>query len=47
LIADFVVAVCLLVRRSVAFFVPIIGCVAHVALGIGAAAMESLAGPVH
>jgi hypothetical protein len=46
LITDFVVAAYLLVRRRVAFFVPIIGCVAQVALGIGAAAMESLAGPV-
>jgi hypothetical protein len=32
------------VRRKVAFFVPII---AQLALGIGAAAMESLAGRVH
>jgi hypothetical protein len=47
LIADFVVAVYLLVRQRVAFFVPIVGCVAQVALGIGAVAMESLAGPVH
>jgi hypothetical protein len=47
LIADFAVAVYLLVRRRVAYFVPIIGCVAQVALAIGAAAMESLAGPVH
>ncbi len=46
LIADFVVAVYLLARRRVAFFVPIIGCVAQLALGIGAAAMEWLAGPV-
>ena len=46
LIVDFVVAVYLLVRRKLAFFVPLIGCVAQVALGIGAAAMESLAGPV-
>jgi hypothetical protein len=46
LIADFVVAVYLLMRRKVAFFVPIIGCVAQVGLAIGAAAMESLAGPV-
>jgi hypothetical protein len=30
----------------VAFFVPIIGCVTQVLLAIGAAAMESLAGPV-
>jgi len=29
----------------VAIFVPVIGCLAQVALGIGAA--ESLAGPVH
>jgi hypothetical protein len=47
LIADFAVAVYLPVRRRVAYFVPILGCVAQVALGIGAAAMESLAGPVH
>jgi hypothetical protein len=46
LIADFVVAVYLLARRRVAFLVPIIGCVAQLALGIGAAAMEWLAGPV-
>ena len=46
LIADFVVAIYLLARRRVAFFVPIIGCVAQVGLAIGAAAMESLAGPV-
>jgi hypothetical protein len=31
----------------VAIFVPIIGCVAQVALGIGAAVMEFQAGPVH
>ncbi|HEY2501074.1 MAG TPA: hypothetical protein VGI68_06555, partial [Mycobacterium sp.] len=47
LIADFAVAVYLPVRRRVAYFVPILGCVAQVALGIGAAALESLAGPVH
>ncbi len=35
-----------LVRHKVAFFVPVIGCVAQVALAIGAAAMESRAGPV-
>ncbi len=46
LVADFAVAVFLLVRRRTAFFVPIIGCVAQVGLTIGAAAMESLAGPV-
>jgi hypothetical protein len=47
LITDFVVTVYLLVRRRETFFVPILGCVAQVALGIGAAAKESLAGPVH
>jgi hypothetical protein len=46
LIADFVVALYLLVRRKVAFFVPIIGCVAQVGLAVGAAAMEWQAGPV-
>ncbi len=45
-VADIVVAVYLLVRRKMAFFVPIIGCVAQVGLAIAAAAMESLAGPV-
>jgi hypothetical protein len=46
LIADLVVAGYLLMRHKVAFFVPIVGCVAQVGLTIGAAAMESLAGPV-
>jgi hypothetical protein len=46
LVADVAVAVLLLVRRRTAFFVPIIGCVAQVALAVGAAAMEWLAGPV-
>lgn len=46
LIADFVVAVYRVVRRRSAFFVPIIGCLAQVGLAIGAAAMDSLAGPV-
>jgi hypothetical protein len=45
LIADFIVAACLLARRRMAFFVPIIGCVAQVGLAVGAAAMEWLAGP--
>lgn len=45
-IADLVVTVSRLARRTVAFFVPIIGCVAQLALGGAAAAMESLAGPV-
>lgn len=46
LIADLAVAVYLLARRRPAFFVPIIGCVAQVALAVGAAAMEWMAGPV-
>lgn len=46
LIADVVVAVYLLVRRRRAFFVPIIGCVAQVALAALAVAMELRAGPV-
>jgi hypothetical protein len=44
-IADLVVAAYRLARHRVAFFVPVIGCVAQLALAIGAAAMESLAGP--
>jgi hypothetical protein len=39
-------AVSRLARRRLAFFVPLIGCAAQLALGIGAAAMEMLAGPV-
>ena len=46
LVADFAVAVYLLVRHRTAYFVPIIGCVAQVGLAVGAAAMESLAAPV-
>jgi hypothetical protein len=45
-IATAVTAVIRLMRHKVAFFVPAIGCVAQVALAIGAAAMESIAGPV-
>jgi len=45
-VADLVVAVYLLVRRRLAFFVPIIGCLAQVALAIGAAAMAWQSGPV-
>ncbi len=45
-IADLVVTVYRLARRKVAFFVPIIGCAAQLALAVGAAAMESMAGPV-
>lgn len=46
LLADVLVAGFRLVRRRRAFFVPIIGCVAQVALAIGAVAMELQAGPV-
>jgi hypothetical protein len=45
-VADLAVAVSRLAGRRVAFFVPLIGCAAQLALGIGAAAMEMLAGPV-
>ena len=44
--ADLVLAVSRLARRRLAFFVPLIGCAAQLALGLGAAAMEMLAGPV-
>nr|WP_197694169.1 DUF6264 family protein [Mycobacterium sp. 852002-40037_SCH5390672] len=46
LLVDIVVAVYLLVRQKRAFFVPIIGCIAQVALAIAAVAMELQAGPV-
>ncbi|OBG27589.1 hypothetical protein [Mycobacterium sp. 852002-51057_SCH5723018] len=46
LVADVGVAVYLLIRRKLAFVAPIVGCLAQVGLAIGAAAMESLAGPV-
>jgi hypothetical protein len=46
LVIDIVVAVYLLVRQKRAFFVPIIGCLAQVALAVGAVAMELQAGPV-
>jgi hypothetical protein len=46
LVADMAVATYLLARRRRAFVVPIIGCAAQVALAIGAAAMENLAGPL-
>lgn len=45
-LADLIISVYRLARHNVAFVVPIIGCVAQLTLGIGAAAMESLAGPV-
>lgn len=46
LVIDIAVAVVLLVRRKRAFFVPIIGSLAQVALAVAAAAMELRAGPV-
>jgi hypothetical protein len=46
LFADVLVTVIRLVRQRVAWVVPLIGCIAQVAVAFGAAAMESLAGPV-
>jgi hypothetical protein len=46
LFADVLVTVMRLVRQRVAWVVPLIGCIAQVAVAFGAAAMESLAGPV-
>ena len=45
-VGSLTVTILRLARRRLAFFVPLIGCVAQLALGIGAAAMEMLAGPV-
>ena len=45
-VADLAVAAYRLARRKVAFFVPLIGCAAQLALGIGAVTLEMLAGPV-
>jgi hypothetical protein len=46
LFADVVVTLIRLVRKRVVWFVPLIGCITQLALALGAAAMESLAGPV-
>jgi hypothetical protein len=46
LVGDLAVTVFRLVRHRVAWFVPVIGCVAQLALAFGAAWMESWAGPV-
>jgi hypothetical protein len=46
LFADVAIAVIRLVRQRVAWVVPLIGCIAQLAVAFGAAAMESLAGPV-
>lgn len=45
-VADLALTALRLVRRQLAWIVPLIGCIAQVALAIGAVAMESLAGPV-
>ncbi|ORB73381.1 DUF6264 family protein [Mycobacterium scrofulaceum] len=45
-VATLIVAIRRLTRRRTAFFVPLLGCAAQVALAVGAAAMETLAGPV-
>ena len=45
-IVDLVFAIRRLVQRKTAFFVPLIGCAAQLALGAGAAGLEMLAGPV-
>jgi hypothetical protein len=46
LFVDVLVTVIRLVRRRVAWVVPLICCVAQLAIGVGAAAMEWMAGPV-
>ncbi|MGA9492504.1 MAG: DUF6264 family protein [Mycobacterium sp.] len=46
LLADVALTVFQLVRKRIAWIVPLIGCIAQVALAFGAGAMESLAGPV-
>ncbi|BBZ38337.1 hypothetical protein [Mycobacterium conspicuum] len=45
-VATLVVAIMRLVRHRLAFVVPLIGCAAQLALGVGAVAMEFQAGPV-
>jgi hypothetical protein len=45
LVVDLVVAVVRLAREKVAWFVPLIGCAAQLALAVGAAGIESLAFP--
>ncbi|BBX48859.1 hypothetical protein GCM10009641_00950 [Mycobacterium cookii] len=46
LLADVALTLFRVVRKRVAWVVPLIGCIAQVALAFGAGAMESLAGPV-
>ncbi len=45
-VTTLIIAIRRLARRRTAFFVPLLGCLAQVALAVGAAAMETLAGPV-
>lgn len=45
-VAALIVALRRLAGRRTAFFVPLLGCLAQVALAVGAGAMETLAGPV-
>ncbi len=46
LLVDVLVTVIRLVRRRVAWLVPLFGCMAQLAVALGAAAMELQAGPV-
>jgi hypothetical protein len=46
LFADVLVTVVRLVRQRVAWVMPLIGCIAQLAVALGAAAMELQAGPV-
>ena len=46
LLLDVLVTLIRLVRQRVAWFVPLIACIAQLALALGGAAMESLAGPI-
>jgi hypothetical protein len=46
LVVDVLVTVVRLVRQRVAWVVPLIGCIAQLAVALGAAAMELQAGPV-
>jgi hypothetical protein len=46
LFVDVLVTVIRLVRRRVAWVVPLIGCIAQLIVALGAAAMELQAGPV-
>ncbi len=45
-LADLALTLFQLVRKRVAWVVPLIGCIAQIALAFGAGAMETLAGPV-